>query len=99
MKFFKPFAEMDQGTTHHNLITCQNFMVALQSAGYDYCDISLKSQTDFMCLIRTISFTQKQTILSVPRSQKHANQVPAGFINFKQFLDDIREKPYKWWQQ
>ena len=94
---------------HTYLIGCQQFLTVLSASGYDYCDGSLKQRTDLMSLIRAISCSQKQSILSMPKlnywvngsiksRQALFNKTEPGYINYKQFLEDIKERPYKWWQ-
>jgi len=62
-----------------------------------------------MCLVRAISCSQKQSILSMPKQnywvsgssrnrQSLYSKTEPGLINYKQFLEDIKERPFKWWQ-
>ena len=69
MKIFKQFVVSDKGTF---VISCTAFLEAVEAAGYDYCNISLKHRTDLMCLVRAISCTQTQTLLAVPGSSTQA---------------------------
>lgn len=88
--------------TNSYSISCMNFLEAIEAAGYDYCAASLKHRTDLMCLARAISCTQTQTLLSMPEHSSAKGQssmkTEKGLINFKQFMQDIKEKPFKWWQ-
>ena len=95
-KIFRQFAE-----DNSNLVTCYHFKEVLEGSGYDFCIDNMTRRTDFMCLIRAISCTQLQTILSLPnRNQRYQSafcRTENGMINYKQFLTDIQSQPYKWW--
>mmetsp|Transcript_20879 Transcript_20879/g.32234 ORF Transcript_20879/g.32234 Transcript_20879/m.32234 type:complete len:183 (-) Transcript_20879:473-1021(-) len=102
LKAFKPFSVVDKSTKSYTyLITCSRFEEALSAAGYDYCQISAKHKTDLMCLTRVVSCTQQYSLLADPTSRQQEKtffkKPEIGMINYKQFLEDIREKPYKWW--
>ena len=95
-KIFQPFAK-------DNLVSCRSFYEVLLATGYEFCSDSLSRSTDLMCLIRAISCTQSQSLLSLPngRHERYAkafSRVQQGCINIVQFLSDIREQPFKWWQ-
>ena len=56
--FERMFGMMANGAAEQSsLVTCQGFIEVLVSAGYEYCETSLKHRTDFMCLVRAISCT------------------------------------------
>jgi hypothetical protein len=73
----------------------------LLASGYEFCIDSLEAQTDLMCLIRAISCTQVQNLLNLPLKHKESafKKTEVGFINFRQFMTDVLERPFKWWQQ
>ena len=81
-KLFQRF-EKDQ---HSNLISCTAFMEVLLASGYEFCVDSLEAQTDLMCLIRAISCTQVQNLLSMPvkqHKQSAFQKTEVGFINYR----------------